>query len=169
MLKIVTRPFHPEEPLLEGPNTYYGTVVAGAGVDGSAHGIDWLTPNQIALLTPNKALRVIERNRILSAKKVTNQELPESCGNNDFSQGKPTSSAVVSSPLRAAGYGQTDQTSTPPLAVDRKWKVPSSDGTSHYDVTLSGRTYACTCKGFQYRGYCKHSKAVMELVAKEGK
>lgn len=42
-------------------------------------------------------------------------------------------------------------------------QVLSSQGNAIYDVTAT----SCTCKGFHYRGHCKHVDAVRERVVAE--
>lgn len=47
------------------------------------------------------------------------------------------------------------------------FEVPSdSDPDNRYDVTLFGETNElhCSCKGFLYREYCKHTRMIRALL-----
>lgn len=47
--------------------------------------------------------------------------------------------------------------------ANRPSQVLSSEGNAIYDVTAN----SCTCKGFHYRGHCKHVDAVREHMVAE--
>lgn len=46
----------------------------------------------------------------------------------------------------------------PPVSVSKKFVVGSS-GEKYVVTTLSDGTRTCTCKGFQFRRFCKHTGA----------
>jgi len=44
-----------------------------------------------------------------------------------------------------------------------EWLVESSNPCiGSYTVSRQGGSYACECKGYQFRGYCKHTLAVRQ-------
>ena len=45
------------------------------------------------------------------------------------------------------------------------WPMEGSTG-KQYDVELTDQGFECTCQGFAFHGYCKHSKAVLKKVEK---
>lgn len=51
----------------------------------------------------------------------------------------------------------------------RAFRVKSKSKNREYVVTVSGNKYKCTCVGFQYHRYCKHTKAVFHKVEKDVK
>jgi hypothetical protein len=53
---------------------------------------------------------------------------------------------------------------TPAVKPQRAWKVPSkSNPDEKHLVTFTGRSYACDCKGFQYRSHCNHIITIVNL------
>ena len=62
-------------------------------------------------------------------------------------------------PVRAgeAGVGFCPSEGTPEALV------PGSDGLSRHVVLLEGPDPWCSCKGFQYRGSCRHVRLVAQL------
>ena len=44
------------------------------------------------------------------------------------------------------------------------WNIKGSKKDSSYNVTLSEKGFECECTGFNFHGYCKHSKSVLERV-----
>lgn len=54
------------------------------------------------------------------------------------------------------------------LATDtRVFKVSSKSSGRSYIVTSNAGKVSCTCVGFEFRKYCKHSKAVSEKITGE--
>lgn len=52
------------------------------------------------------------------------------------------------------------------LLKSNQRKVKSSDGKSEYTLTIQDDgSVMCTCRGFQFRQYCKHSKALLAELA----
>lgn len=49
----------------------------------------------------------------------------------------------------------------------RTFKVSSKSSGKDYIVTSSAGKIQCTCTGFEYRKYCKHSQAVSKIIAGE--
>ena len=49
----------------------------------------------------------------------------------------------------------------------RTFKVTSKSSGKDYIVTVSPGKVHCTCTGFEYRKYCKHSQAVSKKVSGE--
>ena len=52
-------------------------------------------------------------------------------------------------------------------SLTRKFKVTSKSSGKDYIVTVSPGKVHCTCTGFEYRKYCKHSQAVSKKVSGE--
>jgi hypothetical protein len=44
-----------------------------------------------------------------------------------------------------------------------EYLAQSSDGTREYLVSWSGYVFECECRGFQYRGRCRHAAAVATM------
>lgn len=45
---------------------------------------------------------------------------------------------------------------------NREWKVESSKPGSYYMVKSINGVFSCTCKGYQFRGNCRHIKEIKE-------
>lgn len=63
---------------------------------------------------------------------------------------------------RVVGYQSDEQPTTL-----RTFSVKSKSKQSEYIVTVDNGKASCDCTGFQFRRYCKHSTAVLNLIARE--
>lgn len=70
-------------------------------------------------------------------------------------------SSYVSDVKYLTGSGSVVNSST------RTFKVSSKSSGKQYIVTVSSGKVHCTCTGFEYRKYCKHSQAVSKKVSGE--
>ena len=52
--------------------------------------------------------------------------------------------------------------------VARRWRVASSDGRGHYLLDADAGDVTCSCRGFEYRGACRHARALTAALAAGG-
>jgi hypothetical protein len=45
------------------------------------------------------------------------------------------------------------------------YEIASSSGTSTYRLEVAGADIACDCKGFSYRGMCRHARDLKDALA----
>jgi len=49
--------------------------------------------------------------------------------------------------------------------VARRWRVASSSGKGHYLLDADGGDVTCSCRGFEYRGACRHARVLTAALA----
>ena len=49
--------------------------------------------------------------------------------------------------------------------VTRRWRVASSAGVAHYVLDADGGDVTCSCRGFEYRGACRHARTLAAALA----
>ena len=47
-----------------------------------------------------------------------------------------------------------------------RYRMANSKGDDFYTLEVDGSDITCSCRGFEYRGQCKHSRALKDAVAK---
>jgi hypothetical protein len=52
--------------------------------------------------------------------------------------------------------------------VARRWRVASSAGGGHYLLDADAGDVTCSCRGFEYRGACRHARALTAALAAGG-
>ena len=53
--------------------------------------------------------------------------------------------------------------SPPPIAT--KYRIASSAAGQFYEVEIDGSDVVCSCRGFEFRGQCKHSRKLKDAIA----
>lgn len=49
--------------------------------------------------------------------------------------------------------------------ASRRWRLASTSGRGHYVLDADGGDVTCTCRGFEYRGQCRHARALQAALA----
>jgi hypothetical protein len=55
-----------------------------------------------------------------------------------------------------------------PGPVARRWRVANGAGGGHYLLDADAGDVTCTCRGFEYRGACRHARALTAALAAGG-
>ena len=53
----------------------------------------------------------------------------------------------------------------PPQSA-KKYRVASSKSSKYYEVEVDGTDVVCSCRGFEFRGQCKHARTLKDALAK---
>ncbi len=46
-----------------------------------------------------------------------------------------------------------------------RYRLANSSGDGHYTLEVDGSDVACSCRGFEFRGQCKHSRTLKDGIA----
>lgn len=57
---------------------------------------------------------------------------------------------------------------SPPKQLATKYRIASSAAGRYYELEVHGTDVICTCRGFEFRGQCKHARELKDALATEG-
>ncbi len=92
-----------------------------------------------------------------------------------YSQSEPTAAIEKKDPLHKPKNADTDairalaRALTIPQKGSTRYRLASSKAGHDYVLELDGSDVMCTCRGFEFRGSCKHARTLKDALATGGK
>ena len=63
------------------------------------------------------------------------------------------------------GLGKTHARALSPPVAAKKYRIASSKEGQYYELQVDGPDIVCSCRGFEFRGQCKHARTLKDVLA----